>query len=162
MGKINFVRRFIPNYAELVKHITSMLNKGSEIQWIEAARRPFEAIKRAIMEAPTLVSLDYTNDFYIFSFASYDILAAVLLQKNDEGIEYPVAFFNKTLRDVELRYDLIEKQAYALIKSLKAFRIYILHSKVLGHLVTSEDFSEYASQTEPQLRCGVAKRLGLQ
>jgi hypothetical protein len=38
--------------------------------------------------------------------------------------EHPVAFFSKTQRDVELRYDIIEKQAYALIKSLKAFRIY--------------------------------------
>ena len=27
LGKINFVRRFIPNFVELVKHITSMLKK---------------------------------------------------------------------------------------------------------------------------------------
>jgi len=83
------------------------------------------------MEDPTLISPDYTKEFCVFSFASYDTLVAVLLQKNDEGIEHPVAFFSKTLRDVELRYDLIEKQAYALIKYLKTFRIYILHSKVV-------------------------------
>jgi hypothetical protein len=35
LGKINFVRRFIPNFAELVKHITSMLKKGSEIKWTD-------------------------------------------------------------------------------------------------------------------------------
>jgi len=86
------------------------------------------------MEAPTLISLDYTKEFYIFSFASYDTLAAVLFRKNDEGVEHPVAFFNKTLRDVELMYDLIEKQAYALIKSLKAFRIYIFHSKMIAYV----------------------------
>ena len=45
-----------------------------------------------------------------------------------------MAFFSKTLRDAELRYDLIEKQAYALIKSLKAFKIYILHSKVVAYV----------------------------
>ena len=45
-----------------------------------------------------------------------------------------MAFFSKTLRDAELRYDIIEKQAYALIKSLKAFRIYILHSKVIAYV----------------------------
>jgi len=111
----------IPNFVELVKHITSMLNKGSKIKWTEATRRSFEALKKTIMEAPTLVSPDYTKDFYIFSFTSYDTLVAVLLQKNNEGIEHPVAFFSKTLRDTELRYDLIENKAYALIKSLKAF-----------------------------------------
>jgi len=52
LGKINLVRRFIPNLAEIVKHITSMLKKGSEIKWTDATRRSFEAIKRTNMEAP--------------------------------------------------------------------------------------------------------------
>jgi len=86
------------------------------------------------MEASTIINPDYTKEFYIFSFASYDTLAIVLLQKNDEGVEHPVAFFRKILRDVELRYDLIEKQAYALIKYLKAFIIYILNSKVVAYV----------------------------
>lgn len=134
LGKINFVRMFIPNFSELVKHITSMLKKGSEIKWTDVARSSFEAIKQAIMEIPTLISPNYTKEFYIFSFSSYDTFATVLLQKNDEGVEHPVAFFSKTLRDAELRYDLIEKKAYALIKSLKAFKIYILHSKVVAYV----------------------------
>ena len=85
------------------------------------------------MEAPTLISLDYTKSFYIFSFASYDTVAAVLLQKDDEGLDHPIAFFSKTLRDFELKYDPIEKQYYALMKSLKTFRIYILHAKFLTY-----------------------------
>ena len=60
------------------------------------------------MEAPTLISPDYTKGFYIFSFASYDTVAVVLLQKDDEGLDHPIAFFNKTLRDVELKYDPIK------------------------------------------------------
>ena len=86
------------------------------------------------MEALTLISLDYTKSFYIFSFASYDTVVAVLLQNDDEGLDHPIAFFSKTLRDVEQKYDPIEKQAYALIKSLKTFRIYILHAKVLAYV----------------------------
>ena len=38
------------------------------------------------------------------------------------------------MRDAELKYDPIEKQAYALIKSLKIFRIYILHAKVIAYV----------------------------
>jgi hypothetical protein len=49
-------------------------------------------------------------------------------------MDHPVAFFSKTLRDVELRYDPIEKQSYSLIKSLKYFIIYILHSKVIAYV----------------------------
>ena len=86
------------------------------------------------MEAPTLISPDYTKGFCIFSFASYDTMAAMLLQKYDEFLDHPISFFSKTLGDVELKYDPIENQAYALIKSLKAFRVYILHAKILAYV----------------------------
>jgi hypothetical protein len=56
------------------------------------------------------------------------------LQKNDQGQEKPIAFFNKALRDAELRYEIMEKQAYALVKDLKAFRVYVLHSKIIEYV----------------------------
>ena len=99
-----------------------------------SSRNSFESIKKAIVEAPTLISPDYTKGFYIFSFASYDTVVAVLLQKDGEYLDHPIAFFSKTLRDAELKYDPIEKWAYSLIKSLEAFRIYILHAKVLAYV----------------------------
>ena len=68
-----------------------------------------------------LISPDYSKDCMIFYFASFDTVAAVLLQKNDQGQEQPIAFFSKALRDAELRYEIMEKQAYALVKALKDF-----------------------------------------
>ena len=102
-----------------------MLRKEAKIEWTEQARNSFEDIKNAIMEAPTLISPNYTKGFYIFSFASYDTVAVVLLQKDDEGLDHPISFFIKTSRDVEFKYDPIDKHAYALINSLKSFMIYI-------------------------------------
>jgi hypothetical protein len=46
-----------------------------------------------------LISLDYSKDFLVFSFASFDIVATVLLQENEGGQEKPIAFFSKSLRD---------------------------------------------------------------
>ena len=109
LGKINFVRRFILNFVELVMHITYMLKKEAEVKWTDAVTKSFESIKKAIMEAPTLISPDYSKEFHLFSFASNDTIAAVLLQQDEEGSEHTVAFFSKNLRDVGLRYDIIEK-----------------------------------------------------
>jgi hypothetical protein len=109
LGKINFLRRFISNFVELVKHITTMLRKGSKVRWDAEPRASFDQIKKALTEEPVLVSPDYSKDFLIFSFASCDMVAAVLLQKNDQGQEKPIAFFNKALRDAELRYEIMEK-----------------------------------------------------
>jgi hypothetical protein len=137
LGKINFIRRFVPNFAELVKHITCMLKKGAEVKWTDSARNSFQDIKRAIIESLILINPDYSKTFYVFSFASYDTVAAFLLQKDEENFDHPVAFFSKTLWDAELRYDPIEKQDYALIKALKSFKIYILHSKVIAYVPSS-------------------------
>ena len=81
-----------------------------------------------------LVSPDFSKDFLTFSFASHDTMAVVLLQKNVDGIEHPIAFFSKTLRDSELKYSTLEKHAYSLVKALKFFRIYILHSKIISYV----------------------------
>ena len=41
------------------------------------------------------------------------------------------------LRNGELKYDIMEKQAYALVKALKYFRVYILHSRIIAHVPTA-------------------------
>jgi hypothetical protein len=46
-----------------------------------------------LTEAPVLIIPNYSKDFLIFYFASFDTVAIVLLQKNAEGLEQPIAFF---------------------------------------------------------------------
>ena len=38
LGKVNFLRRFITNFAEVVKYINSMLKKDITFQWSREAR----------------------------------------------------------------------------------------------------------------------------
>jgi hypothetical protein len=134
LGKIIFLRRFVSNFAELVKYITTMLRKDSEIKRTAESRDYFDQIKKYLTEAPVLVSPDYSKDFLIFSFGSFDTTTTVLLQKNVEGLEQPIAFFSRALRDVELKYNIMEKQAYALVKYLKSFRVYVLHSRLIAYV----------------------------
>jgi hypothetical protein len=116
------LRRFIPNFTEIVKLITDMLKKNSEM---------------TINEVPVLASPDYTKEFLILSFASKHTIAVVLLQKNEEGFEQPIFFSSKSLRDDELKYNILEKQAYAMVKALKTFRMYVLHLKIIAYVPTS-------------------------
>ena len=81
-----------------------------------------------------LVSPNLSKDFLTFSFVSQDTIVVVLLQKNAEGLEHPISFFSKTLKDSELMYSTLEKKACSLVKALKIFRIYILHSKTISYV----------------------------
>lgn len=81
LGKINFLRRFVPNFVELVKQINSMLKKDTEIKWHEEAQNSFKEIKSSLTEAPILINPYFEKDFLNFSYASDESIAAVLLQK---------------------------------------------------------------------------------
>ena len=56
-----------------------------------------------------LVIPNFAKDFMIFSFASEHTIAGVRLQKNEKNIEQPISFYNKALRDSNLKYDIMEK-----------------------------------------------------
>ena len=94
-------------------------------------------IKNDFAEAPMLARLDYAKMLMIFSFASPHTITGVLLQKNEKGYEQPIAFFSQVLRDATLKYNILEKQAYALVKSLKAFHMYILQSYITTFVPTT-------------------------
>eukprot|EP00253_Pinus_taeda_P006927 PITA_06927 len=97
-----------------------MLKKDSQVKWTEEAVKSFNLVKLALSLAPILVRPDYTQDFILFSFTSEHIMAAVLLQKRDDH-ERPIAFFSRAIRDAALKYNIIDKQALALVKALKDF-----------------------------------------
>jgi hypothetical protein len=42
LGKINFLRRFILNFSEIIKLITNMLKKDSQVKWTIEAKESFE------------------------------------------------------------------------------------------------------------------------
>jgi hypothetical protein len=100
-----------------------------------------------------LISLDFTKDFYIFSFASEHTITAVLLQKNNKGYEQPIDFFSKALRDASLNYNIMEKQSFALVKSIKDFRVYILHSHTIAYVLNAV-VKDILTQDNPDGRRG--------
>jgi hypothetical protein len=57
------------------------------------------------------------------------------------------------MRDSPLKYDIMEKQAYALVKSLKEFKIYILHSHVVAY-VPNNSVKDILTQFDPEGRRG--------
>ena len=92
-----------------------MLGKYQEIRWMPEAKQSFEGIKKAIVEDPLLVSPNFSKYFLIFSFSSEHTVVGVQLQKNHEGYEQPIVFYNNDLRDSPLNYNILDKKSYALV-----------------------------------------------
>jgi hypothetical protein len=47
-GQINFMSRFIPNFAKIVKPISDMRKKDHDLKWSDEAQRDFEDIEQAL------------------------------------------------------------------------------------------------------------------
>ena len=76
-------------------------------------------------------------------------MAGVFLQKNHEGHEHPISFYNKTLRDAPLNYTILDKKDYALVQALKDFWVYILHSHIISHVPTNV-VKDILTQPDPE------------
>ena len=109
MGTINFVRRFVPDFAQIVKALQQMVKKSVQFKWTDSKKNAFNKIKTSISHAPSLKSPNFEKDFILYTFASDDSLASVLTQKEDGGDEYPISFMSTGLQGAELNYPAVDK-----------------------------------------------------
>lgn len=130
-GKINFVRKFITCFAEIVKPLNKMVKKDARIEWSNEAKADFSQVKQSILEAPVLTSPNYLKPFYIYSFACEHSCAVVLTQRRREGDERPIAFMSSPFKNVEVKNPPLEKKAFALVRVVKKFMHYILRSLII-------------------------------
>jgi hypothetical protein len=132
-GKINFVRKFTPDFAETIKPLQKMVRKDADFKWDDERKKAFSNIKTAISQSLLLQSPDFGKDFFLYNFASDQLLFVVLTQKDDDKNEAPMSLMSTNLDGGEINYLAIDKQAYAVYKEVKHFRSYILknHTKVI-------------------------------
>jgi hypothetical protein len=131
-GKINFVRKFTPDFVETIKPLHKMIHKYVDFKWDDEKKRAFIDIKIAISQAPVLRSPNFSKYFFFDSFAFDQSLAVVLTHKDGDNNDALVSFMRINLQGVELNYTAIDNHAYVVYKAVKHFRTYILknHTKV--------------------------------
>jgi len=129
-----------------------MLKRDSIVKWTKDAMKSFNLVNFSLTTTLVLISPRYTQYFIIFSVASEHTMVVVLTQKRDQ-IEKPIAFFSRTIQDATLQYNIIEKQVLSLIKALKDFRVYILHSHTIAY-VPNAVVKNFLMQTDPEGRRG--------
>ena len=70
MGTINFVRRFVPDFTQIVKPLQQMVKKSVQFKWTEIEKVSFKDINTMIAHAPSLRSPDFEKDFILYTFSS--------------------------------------------------------------------------------------------
>jgi hypothetical protein len=129
LGQINFVRRFVPIFSEMVRPLQNLIKKDVQYHWGPIESQSFDSIKKAIVDAPSLMSYDFLRDFTLYTFAYDWSYVVVLTQKNVENNEVPIAFMSLSFKGEELNYPAVDQQAYVVFNVVKHFRSYLLKSR---------------------------------
>jgi len=69
LGKINFLRNLISNYAHIVKYLKDMINKDATYKWDKREKDSFAQTEQAIANTPTLFSPNYEKYFMFYTFS---------------------------------------------------------------------------------------------
>ena len=137
LGLTGYYRKFIADYAELAVELTDLTKKDapSRVRWTAACEKAFQALKGKLCSAPVLRSPNFDKQFILQTDASDRGVGAVLSQYDDDGTDYPVAFFSRKLLPREVRYSTIEKECLAIKVATHAFRVYLLGRNSLSRLI---------------------------
>ena len=130
LGLINFYHSFIPDAAQLLSPLTSMLstarstNSNIKLTWTNDAREAFNKSKSLLSEKTILHYSDPHAETSVAVDAS-DIAVAGVLQQRKNGIWEPISFFSRKLNNAQKKYSTFSKELLAIYLSLKHFRHFV-------------------------------------
>ena len=78
MGTINFVQRFVLDFAQTVKPLQQLVKQSVQLKWTDVEKVAFKDIKTTIAHEPSLRIPNFEKDFILYTFASDNSLAAML------------------------------------------------------------------------------------
>ena len=128
LGLAGYYRRFIKNFAQIAKPLTKLLQKEMPFEWNEKAEDSFNTLKTFLCNAPLLQFPDFTKPFNVTTDASGYAIGGVLSQ-GEIGKDRPIAYTSRVLRGPELKYEVYEKEALAVLHSVNSFRSYVYGRK---------------------------------
>jgi hypothetical protein len=130
LGHVGFYRRFIKDFSKITKPLTNLLQKDVPFDFNEKCLVALQTLKRALITAPIIQLLDWSQPFEIICDASDYVVGAVLGQRK-EGKVHAIYYASKTLNGAQLNYATTEKELLAVVFSFEKFRSYIVNSKVI-------------------------------
>lgn len=124
LGMVNYLRKFVPNLANIISPLRELLKKEVEWLWTEIHEKSFIDIKNVITKAPILQSFNSKLPIVIQCDASKDGLGGCLLQNGK-----PISFISRSLTSAEQNFSQIEKELLSVVWSTKKFHYYIYGQK---------------------------------
>ncbi|XP_021595170.1 uncharacterized protein LOC110602052 [Manihot esculenta] len=123
-GRVVALNIFMSKSAESCLPFFRKLRKVTNFEWTEDCQQAFRNLKQYLSSPHVLSSLIAGEELLIYLAASEQAISTVLVRE-EEGEQKPVFYVSKVLRDAKVKYLNIEKLAYALLLTVRKFRVYL-------------------------------------
>ena len=133
VGLCNYYRRFVENFAQIARPLHNLTKKNNKFIWDNKCENAFQELKNRLTTAPVLIHPDPSKPFIVECDASNYAIGGILSQKDDEGKLHPVAYYSRSLSNVEVNYSITEKELLAIKCAFSNWRHLLLGAK---HQVT--------------------------
>ena len=128
IGLTSYYRRFIDKFSQVAAPLTELTKKNRKFSWQTQHQTAFETLKKLLCNAPVLNYPDFEKPFVLNTDAS-DIAIGAVLSQNINGENHAIGYFSQKLSNCERNYSTTEKEALAIVKSVKHFNAYLFGHK---------------------------------
>ncbi|XP_028071841.1 uncharacterized protein LOC114274168 [Camellia sinensis] len=93
LGKVSYLRRFIPTLAEITFSFGTLLKGNHKFEWLQEHQHAFDMVKKALTSPLTMIAPQLEKHLLLYLASTPRSIGALLIQDID-GIEKPVYYIS--------------------------------------------------------------------
>ena len=152
LGLANFNRRFVKDFAELTKPLTSLLSDKAEFKWQQTEEDAFNELKLRLTESTGLTLPNWNKPFHIQTDASKIATGAMLFQMDDDNRPRPIAYHSRTLNKTQGHWSATERELFGIIDASRKWNVYC-SNHIIFH-TDHEPLQNIRKQKDPRGKIG--------
>jgi hypothetical protein len=125
-----------------------LTKKDKPWEWTETHQMAFENLKNQFMKTPMLAMPNLDLPIRIECDTSDFAYGAILSQLMEDNLWHPVAYISKSFNPTEQNYDVHDKELYAIVHALEAWRYYLEGCKYQTEIWTDHKNLEYFQKSQ--------------
>ena len=125
LGMTGYYHQCIDSYAHISEPLVRLTKKKEPFIFGDEQQVAFDQLKQALCSNKIMAYPDPSKPYILYTDASGYAIGSILVQKDSQNVERVIQYVSKQLTEGQRKWSAIEREAYAVIFSLKKLQPYL-------------------------------------